>query len=84
MPLNQMGRVHIYKSRLRAKARWPFGKENYFLFGLSLVIIIISYVLMTMEPWDSIPSLTLAPILLVIGYCITLPIAILHKKRNKS
>ncbi len=71
------------RSRKKIQTQLPFGKNNYLLFGLSLAIIFIGYIFMTIGPWDSFSSLTVAPILLVIGYCIALPIAILYKKKNK-
>ena len=71
------------RSRKKMQTQLPFDKNNYLLFGLSLAIIFIGYIFMSIWPWDSFSSLTVAPILLVIGYCITLPIAILYKKKNK-
>lgn len=72
------------RSLRKAQAKLPFERENYLLFGLSLVIIVVGYIFMTMGPWDSFSSLTLAPVLLVVGYCITLPIAILYRKKAKE
>ena len=61
----------------------PFSKTNYLLFALGLLVITIGYILLSIGPWDSFYSLTAAPILLVIGYCVILPVAILyHKKKN--
>jgi hypothetical protein len=72
------------RSRKKAQTGWPFERTNYLLFGLSLAIIIVGFVFMTQGPWDSFFSLTLAPIFLVIGYCVTLPMAILYRKKNQS
>ncbi len=72
------------RSRRNVQAQLPFDKMNYGLVGLSLAIILVGYIFLTIGPWDSFSSLTVAPILLVIGYCITLPIAILYKKKNKE
>ncbi len=72
------------RSRRNVQTQLPFDKMNYGLVGLSLVIILVGYIFLTIGPWDSFSSLTVAPILLVIGYCITLPIAILYKKKNNK
>jgi uncharacterized membrane protein HdeD (DUF308 family) len=55
--------------------KWPFGKRNYLVFALALVAIIIGYVALGQG------SITLAPILLVLGYCVLIPIALLIKDR---
>ncbi len=72
------------RSRKKTQIGWPFERMNYLLFGLSLAIIIVGYVFMTQGPWDSFFSLTVAPIFLVIGYCVTLPMAILYRTKNQS
>jgi uncharacterized membrane protein HdeD (DUF308 family) len=57
-----------------------FGKVNYYLMVLGLVFIVIGYIALASG------SITLAPIMLVLGYCVILPVAILIKDRwsNKS
>ena len=39
---------------------------------------------MSMGPWDSFTSLDVSPVLLVIGYIVILPLAILYKKRSTT
>lgn len=53
--------------------RWPFGRKNYLMFGIALLVIIIGYVLLAQG------SITMAPLLLVIGYCVLVPVAIMVK-----
>ena len=60
----------------------PFVKVNYILFGIGIALIIFGYIALSKGPWDSFWSLTLAPILLVLGYCVVIPVAILYKKRS--
>ena len=62
----------------------PFHSENYILFGIGLLLIVIGYIALSRGPWNSFWSLTLAPILLVLGYCVVIPIAILYRKRKKE
>ena len=70
------------KEKIRQKTSIPFGRENYVFFLIGLLIIIIGYVFMAQGPADSFWSLTLAPILLVISYCIIIPISIIYKKKS--
>jgi hypothetical protein len=62
----------------------PLNSRNYLLFLLGIFIIIIGYAALSQGPWNSFWSLTLAPILLVLGYCVIVPIAILYRKRNNQ
>lgn len=58
---------------------WPFGRKNYVLFGIALLIIVIGYVCLGYGDDPNHPiTLTLAPILLVLGYLI-IPFAIMAK-----
>ncbi len=60
------------------QTRWPYGKKNYLVFALALVVIIIGYVTLAQG------SITLAPILLVLGYCVLIPTALIIKGRSDS
>ena len=55
----------------------PFTKRNWTLFFLGLAVIVLGYIFLRIPPAEGFFSLTLAPILLVIGYCVLIPIAIL-------
>ena len=68
----------------KKEAALPFVKENYYLFGLGLLTLIIGYITLSIGPWNSFWSLTLSPILLVLGYCVIIPVAILYRKKNKK
>lgn len=61
-----------------AVTTWPFGRLNYIIFGAALVVLVLGYVLLANN------SITLAPLLLVVGYVILLPLAILIKDKGKS
>lgn len=61
-----------------------FGKMNLLLFGVGLALIILGCIALAQGPWDSFSSLSLAPVLLVLGYCVAIPLAILYKKKQKS
>jgi hypothetical protein len=55
----------------REELKWPFGRNNYVVFALALVVIIIGYVLLGKG------SITAAPVVLVLGYCVLIPIALI-------
>lgn len=62
----------------------PFTRRNWILFLVGLGVIAVGYVLLRIPPVDGFLSLTAAPILLVAGYCVILPAAILVRHRNRN
>ena len=52
------------------------------LFGLGLATIALGYVFLSLPPVDGFMSLTLAPLLLVLGYCVFIPIALLSGNKE--
>ena len=62
---------------------WSFGKINYQLFGIGLLVIICGYIIMAMGDTESFQSVKLSPVILIIGYCVIIPAAILVKPKNK-
>ena len=59
--------------------QWPYKRENYVLFGIGVFVIILGYLIMYLGKVDSFQSLTLSPILLLIGYLIIIPYALLYR-----
>lgn len=55
---------------------------NYQILGVGAVVIVAGYIALSAQPWDNPIALTLAPILLVIGYLVIVPIGILYKKKS--
>jgi hypothetical protein len=61
----------------------PFTKINYQILGAGILCIILGYIALAQDPWNGTMPLVVAPILLVLGYCVVIPIGILfHKNKN--
>ena len=58
---------------------WPFNKKNYLLFGIGILVIILGYIIMVTGEVNSFQSVKLAPVLLVIGYLVIIPLSIFYK-----
>ena len=58
---------------------WTFEKTNYTLFVIGVLLIIIGYFVMANGTVNSFQSLTLAPILLFLGYIIFIPAALIYR-----
>ena len=63
----------IKKDNNSQEFKWPFGKRNYMFFGAAMLSIIVGYIALGQG------SITLAPILLVLGYCVLVPISLIIK-----
>ena len=59
---------------------WSFESINYWLFFIGISFILFGYLLIYTGEVNSFQSLSLSPILLVIGYCVIIPISIFYKK----
>ena len=68
----------------KKKTFFPLTTKNYQMFGIGILIIILGYISLSKGPADSFWSLTLAPILLVLGYCVIIPIAIIYKNKKRE
>jgi hypothetical protein len=54
-------------------------KVNYAIIGAGILLIIIGYIFMSEKSVDGFGPTVIAPILLVLGYCVFIPIGILYK-----
>ena len=61
---------------------WSFSTVNYTLFGIGLILIIIGYIVMANGEVNSDQSLTIAPIILFVGYIIFIPAALIYRDKN--
>ena len=53
---------------------WPFGRKNYLLFLIGVMTIVSGFVLKYLSA-----DIVWAPVILVIGYCVIIPISIMIK-----
>jgi len=61
---------------------WNFSTTNYVLFGIGLALIIAGFLIMASGEVNSFQSLTLAPIILFIGYIIVIPAALIYREKS--
>ncbi len=64
--------------KAKEKSILPFTSKNYILFAVGLFVIVLGYITL------GYGSITLAPILLVLGYCVIIPIAIIINGRKEK
>lgn len=72
------------KKKIARHAELPLTRKNYLILGIGLLVIVVGYVALAQKPWDSSMALVIAPILLVIGYCVIIPVGILYRKKDSG
>ncbi|MDD8019302.1 MAG: hypothetical protein PHP42_13095 [Bacteroidota bacterium] len=70
------------KRKVRREEVLSLESLNYKIILAGVFIIILGYISLSSGPWDGFFALTLAPFLLVIGYCIIIPFGIIYRKKK--
>ena len=68
------------KNKQSVKFSWPYKRKNYLLFGVGVFVIIVGYLIMYIGEVNSFQSLVISPLLLLAGYLVIIPLALLYKK----
>ena len=68
------------KNKKTIQFSWPYKRKNYVLFGVGVFVIIVGYLIMYSGEVDSFQSLVISPLLLLDGYLVLIPMALLSKK----
>jgi len=58
----------------------PLGKQNFLIIGSGIAVILMGYLAMLEGSVEGFIPLVLAPLLLVAGYCVLIPLGILYRK----
>jgi hypothetical protein len=73
----------VDKKKSRKKVSAIISEQNYMLFGLAALLLFVGYWALSQPPVDGFVTLTVAPILLVIGYCVVIPLAIMRTRKDE-
>ena len=61
-----------------------FDSLNYKLFGVSVLLLVVGYVLLGQGPITNHLSWSVAPVVLVAVYCFLIPIAIMARGKSEK
>ena len=61
---------------------WSYTKVNYILFISGIIMIILGYIIMVTGDTNSFQSLSLSPVILLIGYLILIPASLIYKEKE--
>ena len=67
--------VHLFEG-------WAFKKGNYIIFLIGIFLIVAGYIIMALGEVDSFQSLTIAPIMLFLGYVVAIPVALIYRPKK--
>jgi uncharacterized protein with PQ loop repeat len=69
------------KSQPKAKKEisLPLEKENFVIISIGILFLIVGYIFMSENSVDGFLPTVIAPILLVLGYCVIIPYGIIKK-----
>ena len=67
--------IHLFEG-------WAFNTTNYLIFLVGILLIVCGYIIMALGEVDSFQSITLAPILLFLGYVVAIPIALIYRSKK--
>lgn len=73
------------KMKQEVKIESPFknywDRGNYIFLSVGLLLVVLGFILMTVEPWENSISLTISPIILLVAYIIIFPLSIIFKRK---
>jgi len=76
-----MAKVRKDSARIQ---KLSFGKRNFYILSIGIVLIFIGFVLMSIGPVDSFWSRTLSPIVLLIAYLGIIPYSIFYRPKQDT
>jgi hypothetical protein len=79
MPVAKAIRTRGKARRSPADDHLPFNKQNFVILGAGLLTIAVGYLAMLEGSVEGFLPLVVAPILLLLGYCVLIPLGILYR-----
>ena len=79
-----MAKIEQKKSKSTKSLIFPLEKQNYIILAIGLVVIVIGYIALASNGVEGFMPLVVAPVLLVLGYCVIIPFGILYKVKEKA
>lgn len=62
----------------------PLGRQNFIILGVGVLVILAGYGAMYGQPVEGFLPLVVSPLLLVLGYCVIIPVGILYRKKKAT
>lgn len=72
----------VAKKRIKSTGILVLEPINYKILAVGISIIVLGYIALSATPWDNPLAITVAPILLVLGYCVVIPVGIIYRRKQ--
>lgn len=76
----------VVKTRQAKKSRqdetFPLERENYIILAIGVLMIVVGYIALSEKSVDGTMPLVVAPLLLVLGYCVVVPLGIVFRRKR--
>jgi len=80
--------VQALKSKKQRKEmshlHFAMTSKNYIFIGIGIALIILGYIFMSENSVSGFLPTTVAPILLILGYCVVVPLGILYNDKTEK
>ncbi|MBS1519225.1 MAG: hypothetical protein JSS91_14160 [Bacteroidetes bacterium] len=70
------------QKREQSHLHFAMTSKNYYIITAGIILIILGYILMNQNTVAGFMPTTVAPILLIFGYCVVIPVGILYKGKE--
>jgi hypothetical protein len=77
----QIRKKDAARRKQKVEAALPFEKINLQIIGIGIAVIVAGYIALAQGPLEGFLPLFVAPILLLLGYCVIVPVGILYRKK---
>jgi len=71
-------------SKPKKEQPFPLEKDNFIIIGAGIFLLVIGYIFMSQNSVSGFLPTVVAPIILVLGYCIVIPYGILRRSKKKT
>ena len=75
-------RSKLQKRKLRKELPLAFTRTNFIILGAGVLTLLLGNIALAQMPVFGAMPLVVSPILLILGYCIVIPIAIMYRKKE--
>lgn len=84
-PTSKYARANVKTTSKRPIWVLPLMTKNYIYIGIGIGVLLLGFVLLSMgiyTGWDNPLSVSVAPVVLVIGYCVVIPWALMWRPKS--
>lgn len=86
-PTSKYARANVKTASKRTLWVLPLTSKNFLYLGVGIAVLLVGFALLSAgiyTGWDNPLSVSVAPVVLIIGYCVVIPWAIMARQKNEE